>query len=170
MILQIRRCDIRGGLGKGAELRRRHRHRTAAPKRVFQCDPRFAAKRRRQGVQCSSVPDFVGTSQLQVILQVLPDAGRVVNGFDIVGSQQVARSDSRQLQDMGRSDRTRRKYDFGIRPRGFQIGSLTILHANSSAALKYNALDMGMGFDPQSVASADGAQKALAVFQRHPFR
>jgi hypothetical protein len=89
---------------KAAQLRRRHAHRPAAQQQVFQADHRLAPQRVRHRVERLHAVDAEHGADLQVVLQVLADAGVVQPRRDACGLQHLHRADARQLQDLRRAD------------------------------------------------------------------
>ena len=72
----------RVALGERAQLTRCHAHGACALESVFQPDHRFAPQAVGQGVEGFGPFDFVHRADLQMVLQVGPDAGQVVLHFN----------------------------------------------------------------------------------------
>ena len=89
MVLEVGRLQTGVGLGEGAELAGRHRHRAAALQQIFEGDAGLAAKGRGDLVERAGVRDLLDESHLQVILQILADTGQFAEDVDAeaVGSR-----------------------------------------------------------------------------------
>ena len=94
MILKIRCALRRIGARERAELRRRHRHWSAAVERVFETDLKFAQPAIGHGVQCLHTLHFECHAQLQMVLQIFTHAGRIDNHRDLVLRQQTGRTNA----------------------------------------------------------------------------
>ena len=105
VVLEVRMRQVRPAAGEGAELRRRHAHRPAALPGVLQADLRLAPERVGQAVQGLHALDAEDRADLQMVLEVLADAGEVAADGDAVRLQQRRRADAGELQDLRRADR-----------------------------------------------------------------
>ena len=102
--LDVRGLPLRVAAGEGAELRRGHRQRAGPEQQVLQSHRRLAEQRVHPPVQRDGVRHLVDAADLQVVVQVLPDAGQVAEHVDAALLQQGAGADARQLQDLRRAD------------------------------------------------------------------
>ena len=89
---------------EAAELRRRHAHRPAALEQVLQPDAGLAPPRVGHRVERAHAIHTEHRAHLQMVLQVLADAGQRMLHRNAVRLQQGGRPDARQLQQLRRAD------------------------------------------------------------------
>ena len=101
--------------------------------------------------------DLLGTTHhhpdLQMILQVVADAGRVEHHADAVPPQQIRGADAGELQQLRRVVRAAGNQYFPARPRGLDAGALAIFDAIGTASVEQNALRLRRGLDMQIAAA-----------------
>src|SRR5690554_6737066 len=99
MILQVRCGHIRGRAREQTQLARCHGEWTAAKKSILQSHHRLAPQTVGLAIECFDAPNLEDTAQLQMILQILPHAGRIKYNGNAQRLQVSCRPDSRTLQD-----------------------------------------------------------------------
>ena len=109
VVLQVRRGELRAGAGEGAELRGRHGHGALLHQRVLRRHAGLADERVGRGVQRLEVLHLEDQAELQVVLQVLADAGQRMQRLDAIVLQHRRIADAGELQQVGRVDRAGRQ-------------------------------------------------------------
>ena len=109
VILDVRGRLRRVALREAAELARRHGERTGAAERVLEPHRRLAPEARGTLVHRHGVLHLERHAELEVVLEVLPDAPQIVRDRDAVLLQQRRRPDSGELKDLWRADRPGRE-------------------------------------------------------------
>src|SRR4029077_15102176 len=93
--------------------------------------------------------DLVDHAQLQMILQVLPDARPVEHDRDTEIEQIAPRPDAGEQQQLPRADRAGRENDLAPGARGLARAVLAPGHAGRAPAVELDALGEAAGFDPK---------------------
>ena len=163
---------------EGAQLRRRHAHRPAAQQGVLQADQCLAPGRVGHGVEGLDAVDAKHGADLQVVLQVLADAGVVQPGLDARGAHHVHRADARQLQDLRRADGASTQDDLAPamqRPAPVRRPAAALpRHGHAAAQKPRHPAAAGRSASrcapPGWGRCRTGRMKALAAFQRTPRR
>ncbi len=114
MKLDVRCFQFAARTRENADLARAHRHRAAPEQHVLQADPHtpeetvdFVVQRR--------LADLVDHADLQVVLQVLADAGHFMRHVHAGRAQRLAGADARKLEDLRRADRACAQDHFAAR-------------------------------------------------------
>ncbi len=110
MELDVGGFEARIGLHEDAELARRHGHGSGALQRVLQADLRLAEKRGLPFVVGAGAGDAEGGADLQAVLEILAHRGPLDEDVDAMPAQELARADSRQLQELRRAGRAGRHH------------------------------------------------------------
>src|SRR5580658_2070769 len=127
---------VRRASGEGAELRRRHAHGTRAPEQILQADLRLAVQRAGEDVERGRAGNLVHRADLQVILKIRPDAGRIDHDLDAVPAQKIRRSDAGELQDLRRSDAAGAQNYFARSARTKHFATVPHLNPGAARALR----------------------------------
>src|SRR6185295_14969806 len=133
----------------GAELARRHRHRAAALQQIFERDAGLAAHRAGKLIESQRIADLVDQAELQVILQVLADAGRLPDDIDTETAEPFAAADPRQLQQLRRADGAGGENDLAARSDHPVLTADADLDADGTAILHEHALGLRAQDDSQ---------------------
>src|SRR5205823_6846616 len=86
-------------------------------------------------------------ADLQVILQIIADAGGIQHDIDAVAFEQVGRPDAGELQQLRRIVGAARHQDFAAGPNVPQLAALPVFHAARAAAFEQDALSERIGLD-----------------------
>ena len=167
VILQIRRLKRGVGLGEHAELAGRHRQGTTAAQEVFQPHPALAPDRMGHRVERFGVLHLIDSADLQMVLKVLPNAGQIVQRVDPHAAQKVTLPDPRQLKDLGRIDRPRRKQHFALGLGAHRAALMGETHAGHTLAVQDQPIGMRMGDHPQVGALHRRAQETARRVPTH---
>ena len=97
-------------------------------------------------------------ADLQVVLQIIADAGRVEHDLDAVLLQQVGRSHAGELQQLRRVIRAAGDQDFLARPRRAHAAFLLVFDRFGATSFEQDALRQRRGFDMQIAAGLRRAQ------------
>ena len=92
----------------------RHRHRPGAFQRIFQRNADILQRMPCLAVDCA-LRGLVNRPRLKMILQVLADAGQIVNHFDAMRGKLAASTNAGQHHDMRRSQRPGGQHHFTAR-------------------------------------------------------
>ena len=120
MNLDIGRRQPRIGLEERARGAGRDRQRPLAQRRILQAGHDAANRVVDDVVERDRLRAARHQPHLQMILQIVADAGRVEHDVDAVALQEIRRSDAGELQQLRRIIRAARDQDFPARPRGAQ--------------------------------------------------
>ena len=99
----VRRRLARVALREGARLRRRHGERPGAERQVLERHRRLAENAAGHAVQRLDVPHLVLHADLQVVVEILSHAGKIVDDRDLKPVEQVSLSYAGQLQQLRRA-------------------------------------------------------------------
>src|SRR5207302_5589992 len=147
--LDIGALARRIGAGEQAELRRRHGERPAAKERVVERHAQLAEGRMIERVERLRAGDLVDQPKLQMVLQVLADAGLVEHDRYAELLRAGGGPDAREQQDLRRADRARRQDDLAPAARLARLAVLAPAHARRALAVERNAFDQASGLEPQ---------------------
>ena len=149
MILDIGAVLRRIGACEGTELRRRHGHRTAAAEKIIERDTGLADQRRVHGVERLHPRYLVDRAQLQMVLQILADAGSIEQRCNSMLRQVRPGPDGRQHQQLRRADRARRQDHLAAAFRTSQHTILPPAHAGRTFPCEVDAFGEAAGFKPE---------------------
>ena len=153
--------EVRRGLGEQPELRGRHRHRAAPPQRVVE---RHASalgdERAGVDVQRARARDAEDGAQLQMVLQVLADAGQRVHDLAAEAGEDIRAADARQLQKLRRADRAGGEDDLAARARLKTSPALRVAQADGAAPFEDQPLGLRAGDEAQVGPVEDGLEEA----------
>ncbi len=130
--LQIRLRFLIVALEEPARLVHAHRERPLAREQILQTELELAKQRTHLVVQRLHVRAIVKT-HTQMVLQILPHSGQILDHRDAMLRQQCAIAYARELQQLGRIDRARREDHLTVRhelPR-----SAVLRHAHADGPL-----------------------------------
>ena len=164
---EIRRRMLARAAGEAAQLARGHRQRPGAQKRVLEPHHHLSDHAVGTLIQRDGVAHLEDGAQLQVILQVLADAGQLVHHVDTVLSQQRRRTDAGQLHDLRRADAAGRKDRLQARFGERALAAVCELDATAALAIHAQAHDVRIGDDGQVRALDDRTQKGLRGVPAH---
>ena len=136
-------------LAKIAELRRRHGHRPAPPERIVERHAGAAQQRAVFDIERARAGDAEDRAQLQMVLQVLADAGRSVDQVAAERGDDLRAADARQFEQLRRADRPGGERDFAAGARLAADAVDGVAHADRAPALENQPLDMRAGDDAQ---------------------
>src|SRR5262249_6363071 len=87
--------------------------------------------------------------ELEMVLEILADAGQVVQGRDAMGGELLARPDAGQLQELRIVDRAGREDHLAPRHHSSRLTALAIFDADGLVSLEQDAGRERMGLDRQ---------------------
>ncbi len=146
------------------------RQRTRPPQQPLQSDLRRAPRRCEVVVGRDRLRAFEDEAQLQVVLQVLAHAGKIVHDRNAELLQQGCRTDARQLQQLRALQRTGGKYHFARGGHALRLAACR--YSTPVARVPSNSTRVACA--PTSTARfgaplARAAGSATAELQRRPF-
>ena len=148
---------------EGAKLGRRHGQRPAPAERIIEAHQRAAEDRAVIFVERADAGDFVDQPQLQMVLQIFPDARPVDERDNAVFAQLRARPDPRQQQKLHRADGAGGENDLAAAMRDFGNAILAEAHARCAFSREHDRLGEAVRFP-----RADCADAARALRTRAP--
>jgi hypothetical protein len=95
-----------------------------------------------------------------MVLQVLADAGEMLDHFDAVLLQERAVTDTGELQNLRRGHGSSRQHNLSLGANTSQSAALPELDANSALSLEENARDMGVRLHLEVGAGQGGLEEA----------
>ena len=128
-----------------AKLRGRHGHRPAPSQRIIEPHHRPLEQRAIVDVERARAFDGKNGPELQVVLQVFADPGQRVNDRGADRLDEIRPADAGEFEELRRTDRAGRQYDFASRARLAALAVLGVSQPDSAAALEKNPLDMRAG-------------------------
>src|SRR5579875_1207707 len=167
VIFEVWRLVGRIAFGEGAELAWRHRQGSAAGQHICQSHRDAAAQSAGLLIQRARVAHLVDKAQLQMILQVLADAGERMHHGDTVLLQQRRRPDAGQLEQMRRADRAGGEDKLAADRGVCQSALMGEFDADDALVRKADAGGLGSGENAQIAAVAHRLQKRLCRVPAH---
>ena len=142
-----------GFIGQGAHeapaLVDADRERPAAEQQPLQADLCLAEQRVQLVVGRDRLSAFVAQTDLQVILQVFADTGRIDDHRNAVLREQRVRADARELQQLRRLQRACREQHLGVAAGFLHHAALPVTHADGAGAVHDHAGGERIGLDAQ---------------------
>ena len=109
--------------------------------------------------------------ELQVVLQVLADAGQRVDDRRADRLETLRPADAGEFEQLRRADRAGRQHHFALRPRLATPAVLAIAQADRAAPLEQDPLDMRARSTRRRFGRLRiGFRKPVAALQRRPRR
>ena len=158
--LEIGGGEVGRALGEDADLRRRHGHRPTPPERIVERHAGAAQQRAVFDIERARAGDAEDRAQLQMVLQVLADAGRSADQVAAERSDDLRAADARQFEQLRRADRPGGEHDFAAGARLAADAVDGVAHADRAPAVENQPLDMRAGDDAQVRAVEDRFEEA----------
>src|SRR5262249_13365922 len=137
------------GAREQPELRGRHGERAAAEQRVVEPHAGAANRRTIDLVERFGAFNPIDEPQLQVILQVLADAGLVEHDGNAELPELVRGADAGEFEDLHRANRAGRENDFAADARGSPRAVLAPVYGDGTPFLKLDPLDQAVELEAQ---------------------
>ncbi len=153
-------AEVRRGLGEQPELRGRHRHWAAPAHGVVERHERLGDERMGVDVQRARARDAEDGAQLQMVLQVLADAGQRVQDLAAEAGEDFRAPDPRQLQELRRADRAGGQHDFAARAGLEASPALRVAQAHRAPPLEDQPLGLRAHDEAQVGPFEDGLEEA----------
>ena len=169
--LDIGGVVVRRRFREHAELRRGHGQRPAAAERVVEAHQPALEERLGVDVEGARALDAEDRTQLQVILQILADAGQGVPQPCASSLDHRGTAETRDLHETRRADRAGREQHFAPRPGGIGLAVPDIGEANGARHVEKDGLRAWAQSTTRRLGRPRiGLRKAVAALQRLPRR